>query len=183
MPVAIVYETHSWTTDNERGVATGWLPGALSDKGQELARELGGRRRDDGIDAVLVSDLARAVQTAQLALGDSGIPIHLDRRLREIDYGACNGAPVARIAAERRRRVDVPYPDGQSFRQVVEQMRDFLVELATGWAGHRVLIISHSANKWALDCLLTGASLEDLVDAPFGWREGWDYTLPDGWAG
>lgn len=27
MTVEIVYETHSTTTDNEAGIATGWLPG------------------------------------------------------------------------------------------------------------------------------------------------------------
>ena len=37
--------------------------------------------------------------------------------------------------------------------------------------------------KWALDHLLLGVPLEDLVDAPFGWREGWHYTVPGGWTG
>jgi hypothetical protein len=31
--VEIVYETHATTTDNEASVATGWLPGQLSDQG------------------------------------------------------------------------------------------------------------------------------------------------------
>jgi hypothetical protein len=31
--VSIVYETHSITTDNEDGIATGWLPGRLSEAG------------------------------------------------------------------------------------------------------------------------------------------------------
>jgi hypothetical protein len=37
--------------------------------------------------------------------------------------------------------------------------------------------ISHSANRWALDHLVHGEPLEDLVDAPFNWREGWLYRL------
>lgn len=37
------------------------------------------------------------------------------------------------------------------------------------------------ASKWALDHLLLGIPLVELVDAPFGWREGWDYTLPSSW--
>jgi alpha-ribazole phosphatase/probable phosphoglycerate mutase len=44
-----------------------------------------------------------------------------------------------------------------------------------------VLVIAHSANKWALDCLLNGETLPELVDAPFGWQEGWGYLLPGGW--
>jgi hypothetical protein len=30
--VGLVYETHSITEDNERGIATGWLPGRLSER-------------------------------------------------------------------------------------------------------------------------------------------------------
>jgi len=48
----LVYETHSTTLDNEAGIATGWLPGELSETGRRQARELGERRRDDGIAAV-----------------------------------------------------------------------------------------------------------------------------------
>ena len=54
MTVELVYETHSTSTDNERGVATGWLDGELSERGREQARELGERRRSDGITAVYV---------------------------------------------------------------------------------------------------------------------------------
>ena len=43
--IELVYETHSITTDNEQGIATGWLPGELFELGRELARELGRRRR------------------------------------------------------------------------------------------------------------------------------------------
>ena len=61
--VSVAFETHSTTVDNERGRATGWLPGELSDQGRRQAAELGGRRArpGDGIEAVFCSDLARAV--------------------------------------------------------------------------------------------------------------------------
>jgi broad specificity phosphatase PhoE len=178
MAVEIIYETHSLTTDNEAGFATGWLPGRLSENGRDLARALGARHRDDTLAAVFVSDLARAVETAEIAFAGSGIPIHQDARLRECNYGTLNGMPVARLAAERSRHIDVPYPGGQSYRQVVAAMRDFLRDLAARWDGCTVVVIAHSANKWALDFLLNGTALEALVDAPFGWQEGWSYTLP-----
>ncbi|WP_062434127.1 histidine phosphatase family protein [Herbidospora daliensis] len=59
MPVEIVFETHALTEDNERGIATGRLPGRLSSRGRRLASELGARRRDTGLD--------RAVETARFA--------------------------------------------------------------------------------------------------------------------
>lgn len=183
MTVEIIYETHSITTDNEAGFATGWLPGRLSERGRGAARELGERRRGEKIAAVFMSDLGRAVETAEIAFAGSGIPIFQEARLRECNYGALNGMPVTQLTAGRSQHIDEPYPDGQSYRQVVGEMRDFLRDLALNWDGSTVVIIAHSANKWALDCLLDGAALEDLVDAPFGWQKGWRYTLPAGWTG
>jgi broad specificity phosphatase PhoE len=183
MAVEIIYETHSTTTDNEAGLATGWLPGRLSEEGRRQARELGERRRDGGIAAVFVSDLARAVETAEIAFDGSGIPIYRDARLRECNYGTLNGMPVAQLHALRPQHVDEPFPGGQSYRQVVAQTRDFLRSLAVAWEGRRVVVIAHSANRWALDCLLNGSSLEELVRGEFDWREGWHYSLPTDWTG
>ncbi|GAA1297210.1 hypothetical protein Psi02_14100 [Planotetraspora silvatica] len=177
MAVTIVYETHSITTDNEAGIATGWLPGELSPRGRALAADLGVRRRDDGIAAVFTSDLRRAVQTAEIAFTGSEIPVFQDARLRECDYGDRNGMPVARLAAERSRHIEVPWPGGQSYRQVVDQTRDFLRDLTAAWDGSRVLVIAHSANRWALDLLAGGVALDHSVDAPFDWRDGWYYTV------
>ena len=128
--VAIVFETHSITTDNEAGLATGWLGGRLSAHGKALAAELGRRRRHDGIVAVFASDLGRAVETVELAFGGSAIPVHLDERLREVDYGAWNGIPVSRLERERARRISRPFPSGESYQQVVARVADFLEELA-----------------------------------------------------
>jgi broad specificity phosphatase PhoE len=179
--IEIIYETHSITTDNENGIATGWLPGQLSERGRQLARELGLRRREDNISVVFVSDLARAVETAGIAFAGSDIPIIHDARLRECNYGELNGMPVAQLAAERSRHIDEPFPGGQSYRQVVDLTLDFLRDLAAHWDGTRVLIIAHSANKWAFDHLLDRIPLEHLVGAPFNWQEGWRYSLPTGW--
>ncbi|WP_220182978.1 histidine phosphatase family protein [Sphaerisporangium album] len=57
MSVEIVFETHSWSEDNDRGIATGWRHGRLSERGRRLAVELGDRRREDGLTAVFTSDL------------------------------------------------------------------------------------------------------------------------------
>jgi alpha-ribazole phosphatase/probable phosphoglycerate mutase len=178
MAVEIIYETHQTSTDNEAGIATGWLPGELSALGRTQAVELGERRQHDGIAAVFTSDLRRAVETAEIAFGATDIPIFQDVRLRECNYGDLNGAPVARVEAQRARRVTTPFPGGQSYEDVVRATETFLHDLASDWDGRRVLIIAHSANRWALQVLLGGERLEDLVVAPFNWQPGWCFTLP-----
>jgi 2,3-bisphosphoglycerate-dependent phosphoglycerate mutase len=178
MAIELVFETHSITVDNEEGRATGWWPGRLSDQGRALAARLGERRRDDGIAAVFSSDLARAAETALVAFGTSGIPVLLDWRLRECDYGKRNGMPVAELHANRRDHLDRAYPGGESWRQAVARVGRFLDDLPLRWSGQRVLVIGHVATRWALDHFLGGVPLEDLMAEDFAWQEGWEYRLP-----
>jgi 2,3-bisphosphoglycerate-dependent phosphoglycerate mutase len=179
MSVAVVFETHSTSVDNENGIATGWLDGALSGTGREQARGLGERRRDDGLTVVFTSDLRRAVETAEIAFAGSAVPIERDPRLRECNYGSLNGRPRAQLDAQRARRLDEPFPGGESWREAVARVTGFLDELRRSHDGRRVLIIGHVATRWALDHTVVGIPLEELVDAPFEWREGWEYELHD----
>lgn len=176
MSVEVVFETHATSEDNEAGIATGWLPGELSAAGREQARELGERRRDDGIAVVFTSDLRRAVETAEIAFAASGLPFVEDERLRECDYGELNGTsePARRARAEH---LDVPYPGGESWRQAVQRVTDFLEALRREQDGRRVLIIDHVATRFALDVIADGLELEEVIAAPFAWQPGWEFRL------
>jgi 2,3-bisphosphoglycerate-dependent phosphoglycerate mutase len=178
LSVEVVFETHSISVDNERGVASGWLPSRLSERGRALAEDLGRRRRHDGIFAVFVSDLARAVETAQIAFAGTAIPVYQDWRLRECDYGASNGMPREQLDVERLLRIDRPFPEGESWRQAVERVKGVLDELAAERDGERVVVIGHVATRWALDHYVDGIPLEHLAAAPFTWQEGWEYRYP-----
>jgi len=175
--IEIVFETHSTTEDNEAGRATGWLPGRLSERGRAEARELGRRRARDGIAAVFCSDLRRAVQTAEIAFDEAEIPLLLDWRLRECDYGDLNGMPAATMHADRSDYLDVPYPGGESWRQAVTRGERFLADLPSRWEGRRIVVIGHVATRWALDHALRGIAVEDLMRQDFDWRPGWSYVL------
>lgn len=113
MGIHIVFETHSISEDNERGIATGWHHGMLSQEGRRLAREIGQRRYHDNLQAIFSSDLRRAVETVEIALGATTIPILYDWRLRECDHGDRNGWPTSARHYHRREHLDEPYPHGQ----------------------------------------------------------------------
>ncbi len=179
MLIRIVFETHSISEDNERGVASGWLPGRLSARGRQLAKELGLRRRGDGIRVVFTSDLARAVETAEIAFSDTQIPILHDWRLRECDYGSQAGMPRAELERTRLIHIDHPYPNGESWRQAVQRAGRFLSDLPLRWQNSRVLVIGHIATRWAFEHFLEGIPLEELAKADFAWQPGWEYSLDD----
>ena len=170
--IEIVFETHATTEDNERGIATGWLPGRLSPRGRAQAEQLGDRRRPDGIHTVFTSDLGRAVETAAIAFGSTEIPILADWRLRRVRLRR----------AQRDSRGVVRGPARRAHRRALPRRRElaggrrpgprFLDDLPTRWGGERVLVIGHSATRWALDHLLDAKALEEIVDADFAWQEG-----------
>ena len=175
--ITVVFEMHAYSEDNERGAASGWAHSRLSTEGRRGARELGERRRDDGIAAVFSSDLRRAVETAEVAFSGSDVPVLLDWRLRECDYGDHTRAPAPEHVRDRALFLDTPYPGGESWQQAVDRVGRFLQDLPLRWQDRRVLVIGHVATRWALDHHIGGVPLETLATRDFAWQPGWEYAL------
>lgn len=98
----ITYFVHSITEDNEKGLATGWMQGRLSDEGIKQAINLRQDLSNRDFDAVFCSDLDRAIQSTELFF-DKKFPVFIDWRLRECNYGEYDGRPVTefkRIASK-----------------------------------------------------------------------------------
>lgn len=180
MSLHITYFVHGTTTDNEQGLATGWLPGVLSEKGIQQSKELGPLVSDKAFDVVFCSDLTRAVDSATLAFGDT-YQIIPDARLRECNYGDWNGAPTAFKDNKMDRYVDVPFPNGESYKDVEARMNDFLEFLRTQYDGKHVAIVAHQGPQLALDVLIHGRTWEEAIREDWRnrheWQPGWEYSL------
>jgi probable phosphoglycerate mutase len=90
--VSTLFVRHGTTEWNEAGRIQGWAPVGLSDRGRaEAARvaEALPERRD--VDAVVASDLARTVETAEPVAEAVGVDLETDPRLRERDFGVFQG--------------------------------------------------------------------------------------------
>jgi broad specificity phosphatase PhoE len=127
---------------------------------------------------VFTSDLRRAVETAEIAVGDSGVPILHDWRLRECNYGLGNGMKAAELHQDKRRYLTAGYPEGESWTEAVERVGWFLRDLSRLHKQRRVLVIGHVATRWGLQHHLEGRPVADLIDAGFEWQLGWEYDLP-----
>ena len=165
----LVFVTHSTSTDNEAGIASGHRDVGLSELGRAQAAELGQRYRAAFYD-VYCSDLRRAVETAEIAFGTA---FQVDARLREQDFGERTGAPSRDIEVERLATVGTPFPGGEGLRDCAERVQSFLGDVR----GERVLLIGHRGIKVVLDHLLGGMTLDDAVRAPYVWQPGWTYEL------
>lgn len=178
MSIEIVFETHALSQDNERDIATGWRPGALSVRGRHNAADMAG---DDAMTASLRSSALICAEQARLRRSRSppeGIPILYDWRLRECDFGQRNGTPAAALRHDLLEYLDRPYPGGESHRRAVRRVAGFLSDLPTRWTDTRVMVIGHVATQRALEHVVNGVALEDLLTVGFQWREhGWQCDL------
>ena len=107
--VRITYFTHSTTTDNERGIATGWQPGELSPRGREQATSLATQLASTPFDAVYTSDQQRAFESAKLFFGES-YEVVQDARLRECNYGDFTGRPASEFMPRLVDYIEAPFP-------------------------------------------------------------------------
>jgi 2,3-bisphosphoglycerate-dependent phosphoglycerate mutase len=172
----VLFESHATSRDNEIGLASGWFDVDLSTTGEQQARELGARRRDDDLAAVYCSDLIRAIRTAEIAFGERALPILRDARLRECDYGDLTRQPALEIDDRRSTHVSTPFPNGESYEHVVGRVSAWLADAVTTFAGRTVLVIDHRATFFALEHLLRDIPLDQVVTAKWQWQPGWTYS-------
>ncbi|TSC60608.1 MAG: alpha-ribazole phosphatase [Parcubacteria group bacterium LiPW_15] len=174
--VEIIFEAHGTTLDNEAHLASGHNDVALSALGEKQSREMGERYINENFDAIFCSDLQRSYKSAEIAFGTK-FPIIKDARLRECDYGDFTKNPSEVVGKEKPKRIDVPFANGESYKQTTERMRLFLLDLLKNYNGKRVMIIGHRATQYALENLINKVPLEQVIPAPWKWQPGWKYEL------
>ena len=87
-----LFVRHGTTEWNEVGRIQGWAPVGLSDRGREEAERVADALAErHAVDAVVASDLARTVETAEPIAAAAGVEVETDPRLRERDFGVFQG--------------------------------------------------------------------------------------------
>lgn len=151
---------HGQTLQNRAGLLQGRSDFPLNEMGREQARRVGAFFREQGVrfDAVYTSPLRRAVQTAALIAGET-VPLRVDERLIEMDYGPYEGmdlrAPAPEVLAFFRDFVNVPAPAGmEKLSAVTARLGAFLEQMRPEAEERDILVSTHAiALKGALEYL------------------------------
>ena len=156
----LILVRHGESTGNADGLLLGHLDAPLTERGRDQARSLGPSVA--GASRVISSPLRRARDTAdELA---TGLPVEVDRRWIEVDYGEFDGRPLGAVPsevwAEWRSDPDFRPPGGESLAEAGARVRTACEELfgveGEGARGDRdVVVVSHvspikAATCWAL---------------------------------
>lgn len=180
MAIELTYFVHGTTTDNEKGLSTGWAHGELSELGIEQAKGLGPLVANKKFDVIFCSDLKRAVDSAHYAFPNR-YDIIEDERLRECNYGDFNEVHEHSFKSDMTKYIKTPFPSGESYQDVEKRIRSFVDNLKESYADKHVGIVAHQAPQLALDVILRGMTWEEAIANDWrkvgAWQPGWEYTL------
>jgi broad specificity phosphatase PhoE len=104
-------------------------------------------------------------------------PIVRDARLRECDYGDLTRRPTSEIEQRRLLHLADPFPNGESYQQVVDRVSGWLSEVMRQFDAGTILMIGHRATFYSLEHLLNRVTLHEAVTSPWTWQPGWTYHL------
>jgi len=140
---------HGESTQSARRLYSGRRDVPLTERGRAQARRAGERLRDAGVDAIYSSPLSRAADTARLIGEATGVPVRVDERLTEVDYGPLEG--LDREGARERfgesyqvwreDPMGSPVPGIEPLPKALERARSATAEVLA--AAHSPVIVGH----------------------------------------
>lgn len=156
----LILVRHGESTGNAEGLLSGRIDAALTERGEAQARSVA--PVVTGATRLISSPLKRARLTAE-ALG-TGLPVEIDDRWIEVDYGEYDGRPLGSVPdevwTEWRSDPDFRPPGGETLSEAGDRVRSACEELfAADGEGARgrgaVVVVSHvspikAATCWAL---------------------------------
>ncbi|MFH0999467.1 MAG: histidine phosphatase family protein [Bacteroidota bacterium] len=182
MSIKITYFVHGTTIDNEKDISSGWSDVELSKLGIKQSIDLKNQIKDKKFDIVFCSDLKRAVDSTKLTF-EGIVPILIDDRLKECNYGIYNGKPSAVVESLQEKHIIERFPEGESYEDVKTRIADFLKFLKENYNGKNIAVIAHKAPQLALDVLLKNKTWEQAFVEDWrkrkAWQPGWEYQLND----
>jgi broad specificity phosphatase PhoE len=135
---------HAESTYNVLGLcnADPTLPVPLTDKGRSQAENAAKRLATAAIDLIIVSELPRARETAEIVNRHHCAPMRVDARLNDRRNGF-EGRPVADyLAAVSIDPLHCHLEGGETYQELKFRVFDFLDELENE-VGRRTLVVSH----------------------------------------
>jgi probable phosphoglycerate mutase len=172
-PTRIIAIRHGQTAWNAETRMQGQLDTALDALGRWQAEQLADALHDEPIDAIVSSDLARAMHTARPLARRRGLAVRPDPSLRERSFGVFQGFTYAHIAMHwpegtaRWRARDPLFgaEGGETLADFYQRVVRAAERLSGEFAGRSVVWVTHGG---VLDCLHR-AAMRVALDAPRSW--------------
>ena len=171
--IAIRHGETAWNADSR---LQGHRDVPLNEHGRRQAACLAAALADEGIEAVISSDLGRAAETARAFAQPLGLPLTFDAGLRERGFGMLEGHTYDEIEAKfpemalrwRARDPGFGPPGGEALSEFYARSVAAAARWADAHAGSTIALVTHGG---VLDCLYR-AALRLELQAPRTWQLG-----------
>lgn len=147
---------HGETVDNARQIMQGQTQGCLNERGREQAQQVAQRLANEKVDAIVASDLHRAIQTAEIIAAPHGLPVISIKLLRERDWGGFTGRFIPDLKGE-------VWPDDiESEQALLQRAADFLQYMTATYPGKRVVAVGHGIINKAILSVYAGCTMREV---------------------
>ena len=156
METEILLVRHGETVDNARQIMQGQTQGELNERGWEQARQVAERLAAETVDAVVASDLRRAIQTAEVIAAPHGLKVETTPLLKERDWGGFTGRFIPDLRGET-------WPDDiESEEDLLSRARSFLIYMTATYPGKRVVAVGHGIINKAILAVYAHCGMRDV---------------------
>jgi alpha-ribazole phosphatase len=162
----LVLVRHAKADASARGRCYGSLDVGLSATGRSQCSSLARMLAPEPVAAVVSSPRVRAVETAVAIAEPHGIEVHLDDRLRELDFGELEGRTYDEIAATlpelyaawMTTPTVVRFPGGECYADLRARSLAAVASLHDAYQGQTVVTVTHGG--------VVRAVLSDVLGIP-----------------
>lgn len=109
---------------------------------------------DEEIDLIITSPLKRALQTAEIINQTKNIPLIIDDRISERDFGEFEGLETSAFNFEEfwSYKINKKYEKAENIKVFFDRIYNFLDELKETYKNKRILIVTHGGVSIPIKC-------------------------------
>lgn len=137
---------HGQTNKNIYGLVQGQTEADLNEYGIKEAEKLQPLVKSLDIDVVISSPLRRAKDTAKI-ITNNELPINIDDRLIERDWGMCEGANIDEVDTVKcwNFYLNSDANGIEKVQDLLKRVSEFIEDIKVKYKDKKVLVVTHSA--------------------------------------
>lgn len=161
---------HGQALSNVKRLCSCWpeeFNNPLTTIGKKAVKASAGALKGKNISLIFNSSLKRTKMSAEIVGKILKVKPKPDKRLREIQFGIFNnrGLDIMWHAFKtEEERIDKGADGGESYREILDRMMDFLREIDGIYKGRNILIVSHECPLFLLQGKVMGLSIKETIE-------------------
>lgn len=154
----IMLVRHGQTDWNVKRRVQGWANICLNENGKKQAFIVAKSLIDVKIDLIISSPLERALQTAEIINKYKNVPIIIDERLKERNFGEFEGLEKNNFDFDGfwNYKMNNKYLKAENIERFFNRVYDFLDEIKETYKDKKVLLVTHGGVSVAVKCYFFG---------------------------